>query len=409
MDEKTFALKISDMGGRAYFAGGYVRDAVMGREPHDRDYVVCGVAEDVFLEGFPEAFKVGGSFPVFLLPVGEEMCEVAFARTEKKIGRGYRGFAAEFSPDVTIEDDLYRRDTTMNSMALPLLGVGLIDPYGGRDDIKNKIIRATSEHFTDDPVRALRAARQSAQFGFVIDHVTLKMMEACGPEVSAEPKERILAETEKALAADKPSIYFRALNNSHLLKIVFPWIYALIGKTQPPEYHPEGDAFEHTMMVLDDVARRCPRVEVRFAALMHDVGKGVTPDDMLPHHYGHEANGLTVLHDINRTLTLPRKWYKCAEFAIREHMRPAKIKQPGKVVDLLVRLEKHPIGADGFAAIIAADNGGEQADCLLNYERYMSAIKRAHDCTPPEKLSGAAIGEWIRQREIEEYRKEAGQ
>ena len=387
--------------------GGYVRDIVMGKSPHDKDYVVCGVSEEVFLREFPNAKKVGGSFPVFLLQIDENMCEVAFARTEKKHGRGYKGFAVDFGPEVTIEEDLYRRDTTMNSMARSLWGGGVVDPYGGREDIKNKTIRATSRHFTDDPVRALRAARQSAQFGFAIDSGTIEMMGVCGDEIRDEPKERILAETEKALASPKPSMYFRALNESGLLEVIFPWIHSLIDRTQPAEYHPEGDAFEHTMMVLDDVSARCSRVEVRFAALMHDVGKGLTPDDMLPHHYGHEAKGLEALCEIDRAMPLPKRWYQCAEFAIREHMRPSRLTQPGKVVNLLVRLEKHPIGADGFAAIIAADNGGTQADCLQNFERYISAIRSAHGGHIPENLSGAQIGEWIRQKEIEAYKKAA--
>ena len=396
---------MSDIGGTAYVAGGWVRDMIMGRVPYDKDYVVCGVDEADFMEIFPEAKRVGSSFPVFLLQIEGEKCEVAFARTERKAGAGYRGFAISFSPDVTIYDDLYRRDTTMNSMAWSPQMLGVIDPYGGREDIRNKIIRATSEHFMEDPVRALRAARQAAQFEFVIEPRTMDMMKHCGPELSCEPKERLLAETDMALAASEPSIFFRVLRDAELLEIVFPWIFRLIGKVQSVEYHPEGDAFEHAMIVLDEVAALTPRVEVRFAALMHDIGKGETPEEILPHHYGHEQRGLDVLRDMNRVMTLPRRWYLCAEFGIREHMRSGKMTQPRKVVDLLVRLEKHPIGVDGFAAIIYVDNGGEQADCLLNYEKYMNAIRSAHKLKIPDSLVGPQIGEWLRQKEIEAYKR----
>ena len=405
MREDEFAVEINKLNGRAYLVGGYVRDLVMGREPHDRDYVVCGAAVDAFAAHFPRAPRVGKSFPVFLVEIDGEMCEVAFARTEVKSGSGYTGFAVSFAPDVTIEEDLYRRDTTMNAMAISLPERVIIDPYGGRRDIADKTIRAVSAHFSDDPVRALRAARQAAQFGFSVDADTLAMMSRCAAELAAEPKERVVAELERALESPAPSVFFRVLRDAALLDVIFPWIHRLIGKTQPPEYHPEGDAFEHTMMVLDDAARRSSRVEVRFAALMHDAGKGLTPPDLLPHHYGHEEMGLEALRDMNRTMTLPARWRKCAEFAIKEHMRPRRMTQPGKVVDLLARLERHPLGFDGFSAIIMADNGGENAECLVNHEMYVATMRRAHELPIPQGLTGEKIGQWIRQNEIKYYLK----
>ena len=384
--------------------GGCVRDRFMSRAVHDRDYVLCGVSEEAFLASFPQARRVGASFPVFLLGIDGEDCEVAFARRERKTGRGYTGFSVSAEPDVTIAEDLFRRDTTMNAMALSLPDGELLDPYGGRADIKNKTIRAVSRHFLEDPVRALRAARQAAQFGFEIEPGTTELMKACGPELAGEPKERIVTELGKALSAQAPSVFFRALDAASLLEVIFPWIARLKCKTQPAAFHPEGDAFEHTLMVLDDVARRSERVEVRFAALMHDAGKGLTPAEMLPHHYGHEEKGLEVLREMDSVLTLPVLWRKCAEFAIKEHMRPCRLTQPGKVTDLLVRLDRHPLGFDGFAALIAADNHGEQADCLANHEKYMAAIKEARrGITIPAKLSGRQIAEWLRQQETAAY------
>ncbi len=396
--------QIQDIGGTAYVVGGWVRDMIMGRGPHDKDYVVCGVNNEEFITIFPSAEKIGGSFPVFLMNIDGVKREVAFARKERKSGTGYRGFTVSFGAEVAIEDDLYRRDTTMNSMAWSPLTGEILDPYGGRKDIKDKIIRATSEHFLEDPVRALRAARQAAQFGFVIEPGTIEMMRRCVTELTNEPKERIIAEMDKALASQKPSKFFYALNDAGLLEVVFPWIYLLIGKTQPVEYHPDGDAFDHTMKVLDEVAEANGRVEVRFAALMHDIGKGETPEEILPHHYGHEKKGLEVLAKINMEMRIPRLWYTCAEFAIREHKRPAKMTHADKVVDLLVRLDKHPIGFDGFAAIMKADNNGEQADFLANYEKYMDVIHSVHELKIPDNLQGKQIGEWIRQKEIEAYK-----
>ncbi|MEG1798867.1 MAG: HD domain-containing protein [Synergistaceae bacterium] len=405
MDEKTFFQKVSDAGGSAYLVGGAVRDMYLGSSPNDKDYVVCGLDEKSFKSAFPSAFCVGKSFPVYLLRIEGVMCEVAFARKERKCGAGYRGFSVDFAPDVAIEEDLYRRDTTMNAMAFDAISGNIIDPYGGRADISDGIIRAVSEHFSEDPVRALRAARQSAQFCFSVEERTLSLMHGCCGELLHEPSERILGETEKAIAASKPSLYFRVMNEAGLLEPIFPWIHKLIGKTQPPEYHPEGDAFEHTMIVLDYVAIRTERCEVRFAALMHDIGKGETPADILPHHYGHECKGLDVLAEMNRRFRFRRLWYRCAEFAIREHMRPSKLSRPAKIVDLLNMLKSHPIGCDGFSLIVAADNGGEKAEFLAEYDLYMSVISDADMIPIPDDVEPSARHEWRRQREIEAVRR----
>lgn len=407
MDEKTFLLSVKEHGGTAYLVGGCVRDMLMNLAPNDRDYVVCGLSENDFCALFPKAFKVGGGFPVFLLEIDKEMCEVSLARRELKNGTGYRGFAALFDPSVTIEDDLFRRDTTMNSMAWNPLSSALTDPYGGKKDIEARLVRAVSDSFREDPVRALRAARQAAQFGFSIDAFTISLMKETLPELLEEPKERIVAELKRALMCAKPSLFFRFLRASSLLQPLFPDIYGLIGKRQAIEYHPEGDAFEHTMMILDYAAGISPRVEVRFAALMHDIGKSRTPDEMLPHHYGHEDRGLSVMREIRASMPISKNWYSCACFAIKEHMRTSKMTAPGKVVDLLVKLSKSAIGADGFAAVIAADNGGSLPDCLINYDKYMRAIKQAHETAIPEKLEGREISEWMRQREIQFYKKAA--
>ena len=238
MTEFEFAKKIGAAGGKAYLVGGAVRDKFRGVEAHDRDYCVTGIDEKIFTEVFPNAAKFGKSFPVYSVEIDGSFCEVAFARTEKKIGTGYRGFEILFAPNVTIEQDLYRRDTTINAMAIELLSGKLIDPFGGREDVLNKKIRAVSEHFTDDPVRALRAARQAAQFNFEICAETIEAMRLCKEELAHEPTERIFDELETALKTDKPSIFFRSLERADLLEITFPEIFNLRGPIQPTFSHP---------------------------------------------------------------------------------------------------------------------------------------------------------------------------
>lgn len=399
MKEREFFEKVKAAGGDAYLVGGAVRDALMARATHDRDYVVCGLLPAAFCAAFPEARRVGRSFPVFLLEIDGQLCETAFARRERKNGAGYKGFEISCSPAITIEEDLYRRDTTVNSMARGA-GGRLIDPYGGVRDIGLRLIRATSGHFCEDPVRALRAARQAAQLGFSIDPATLEMMGRCAAELRGEPRERKFTELGKALGARRPSHYFRNLLAAGLLEQEFPWIYRLIGKSQPPAYHPEGDAFEHTMLTLDGAAALTDRPEVRFAVLMHDIGKGETPAKTLPHHYGHEERGAALMKEITEALGLPRLWGRCAEFAAKEHMRPARMKNPAKIRDLIRALEREPLGPDGFSVLIAVDNGGELPEFLRDYERLLTALKAAAKCRIPEGLKGAQIGEYIRNKEI---------
>ena len=401
MNESEFFKKIREAGGRGYLAGGAVRDMVMGRAAHDRDYLVCGMLPDEFTALFPVARRAGKSFPVFLLEIGGAVCEVAFARIERKTGRGYSGFEARCGRDITVEQDLVRRDTTINSMAMDDEG-RIIDPYGGAEDVRRKIIRATSaRHFAEDPVRALRAARQAAQFGFVIEPATLALMVCCAEELRGEPAERKFAEFEKALASPEPSRYFRALLAAGLLSQEFPYVAALIGKNQPPEYHPEGDAFEHTMAVTDCAAARGASTEAVFAALLHDVGKGTTPENMLPHHYGHEERGLALLPEIAAGLKIPKRWRKCAEFVIREHMRASLVKTPSKIRDLVRALERGPISRRDFEIIVAADNGGKIPDWLSRYDEYLAVLKSAANAPVPERLHGARIGEYIRSREAQ--------
>ena len=218
----TFVLKIRACGGEAYVAGGCVRDTFLRRPCHDHDIMVTGLDVEKFEELFPEAVKTGKGFPVYRLDliidgVEERQVEVALARKERKVGTGHNGFEVFFDKSVTLEEDLIRRDTTMNAMVVRLWDDKLIDLFGGQEDIRKKVIRAVSEHFTDDPIRALRAARQAAQFGFTIETGTRSMMHGMLGEIQAEPKERIVGEFVKALGASRPSVFFRELRAAGLL------------------------------------------------------------------------------------------------------------------------------------------------------------------------------------------------
>ena len=400
MEERCFTEKIESMDGEAFVVGGWVRDHIRGVpecEWNDKDYVVTGLSETVFCALFPQAIKTGRAFPVYRMGIGGVQCEVALARSETKSSRGYRGFTATFSPATTIEKDLYRRDTTINSIAISLKTGNYIDPYGGIADIEARIIRATSLHFADDPVRALRAARQSAEMGFSIEAGTLRMMGRCREELTAEPKERLVAELGKTLAAPNPSLFFRNLRTARILDATYPRIDALIGRPQPPANHPEGDAFEHTMLAVDKSARLSDRTEVRFSVLAHDLGKTLTPDEELPRHREHDRLGLIALADWNREMTLPGLWMKCARFAIAEHMRAPRIERPGSIADFIARLEASPLGLDGIQAVILSD-GKEIPNFLERYDEYLRAIHSVNGADAPPGLLGAQIGRWLHER-----------
>ncbi|MCI6159528.1 MAG: HD domain-containing protein [Selenomonadaceae bacterium] len=409
MLEPNFVQDIAELGGRCFLVGGWVRDHIRGVPAHDKDYMVSGVAAEAFEQTFPKAKKVGKAFPVYLVEIDGRSSEVAFARIEKKTGPGYTGFSVDASPKVTLLEDLCRRDTTMNAMAIELIPAEgrmehrLWDPYGGQGDIAAKTIRAVSAHFCEDPVRALRAARQAAQFGFSITEDTYALMRKCRDELCGEPSERIQGELSRALETRRPSVFFRALQRAGLLEVTFPEIHALIGKTQPAAFHPEGDAFEHTMLVLDTVSAGSRDKLVRFCALTHDLGKGVTPSSMLPHHYGHEEKGVTVLEAWNRRMTLPRDWRKAARFVITEHMRAGRLKHPGKIVRLLLSIESAGLTVDGFRTIVRADHHGLPY-YLEHATEIVAALHAVRGDNHPDGMRGPAVGDWVLSRRIARFK-----
>lgn len=287
---------------KVYCVGGAVRDGLLGLPVQDHDWVVVGAtAEQMEALGYR---PVGKDFPVFLHPDTHE--EYALARTERKTAPGYKGFAVHAAPDVTLEQDLSRRDFTVNAIAQAEDGT-LTDPYNGIADLRAGILRHVSAAFSEDPVRILRAARFVARFGFSIAPETLALMRAmvANGEVDALVAERVWQELARGLMEKNPSHFIATLRNCGALKKILPEVDTLFGVPQPPQYHPEIDCGIHTMMVLDDAAQHDYALEVRFAALMHDLGKGNTPKDILPRHIGHEARSVDLLRALCERLRVP--------------------------------------------------------------------------------------------------------
>lgn len=316
MDIISIAKKINDNGGKLYYVGGYLRDELLGLSPKDIDFSVTGISLDKFLELFPKSFLIGSFFPVFKL----EEHDFAFARRETKIGEGHSAFDFDIE-NVSIYDDLKRRDITINSIAKDVLTGEIIDPFNGVNDIKNKTIRATSKHFNEDPLRVYRVAQFASRFKFTIDDELKNTMKNMKEELKTLSPERVFSELKKALGSEKPSIFFNILKELNLLDVHFKEIYNLIGVIQPVEYHPEGDAYNHSLLVLDKVSKLTQDKKTRFSALCHDLGKAKTPKEILPHHYKHELNGLNPARKLLNRLKAPNSWKKLSTVIIKNHMK----------------------------------------------------------------------------------------
>ena len=269
MSIPEIASKINNIGGRLYMVGGAVRDSFLGITPKDYDYCVTGFTEKEFIDAFPDAIVRGKSFPVFDL----EGSEFALARTEKKIAKGHKGFIIESNENISIYEDLKRRDVTINSIAIDVLTNEVIDPFNGREDIKNKVLRATSDAFSEDPLRVYRVAKLAARLHFSVDEKTLELMKSLKDELKELSNSRIYAELYDALSTKKPSIFFDVLRSAECLKVHFKEIDDLIGVEQPLKYHPEGDVYNHAMEVLDRAAEKTTNIPIRFSALVHDLRK----------------------------------------------------------------------------------------------------------------------------------------
>lgn len=324
---------------KQYVVGGAVRDRLLGLPVQDRDWVVVGATpEEMLAAGFR---PVGKDFPVFLHPHSNE--EYALARTERKSGRGYHGFTVHAAPDVTLEEDLLRRDLTINAMAEAEDG-SLIDPYGGRADLERRVFRHVSPAFAEDPVRILRVARFAARFtDFTLTPETLALMRRMvdAGEVDHLVPERVWQELARGLMEAKPSRMIRTLRDCGALARILPEVDRLFGVPQPVEYHPEVDTGEHVMLVIDHAAATAQPLAVRWACLMHDLGKGDTPPEVLPHHYGHEAKSAVRAKAVSERLRAPVECRDLAVIFAREHgiLHQVEKLRPETMVTLLERAD----------------------------------------------------------------------
>ncbi|WP_223621475.1 multifunctional CCA addition/repair protein [Lysobacter sp. ESA13C] len=396
---------------KTYLVGGAVRDALLGLPAGDRDYVVVGETPEAMLAA---GFKaVGRDFPVFLHPKTGE--EYALARTERKSGRGYRGFVVDTDPSVTLEDDLARRDFTINAIARTDDG-RLVDPYGGARDIEARVLRHVGPAFVEDPLRVLRAARFMARFaehGFSVAPETMALMRqmAESGELSALVAERVWQELRRALTCARPSAFVRTLHDAGALAVVLPEVEALYGVPQRPEYHPEVDTGIHTEMVLDMAAQLAPGDDlIGFAALTHDLGKALTPAELLPRHHGHEQGGLEPLQAVCERLKVPTEHRLLAEAVCREHLNVHRLAEmrPRSVYELIARCDgfRNPKRIEQMSLVCEADKRGRLGLQDQPYpsgaalrEAVRAAMKvRANDVAPG--LAGPEVGEAVRRARI---------
>jgi len=326
--------EVSNM--RYFKVGGFVRDHVMGVRSQDVDWVVTGATEAELMASPPfyiKSFtKVGAEFPVFLSDQGDEW---ALARRERKSGKGYHGFEVEFGPEVTIEEDLSRRDLTINAMAMEFHDdgktrpVNVIDPFNGQQDIEDKVLRHTSDAFQDDPVRVLRLARFRARLGaeWTVAPETRALVASMAKKgvLNELTAERVWKELSRALMEDHARLFFDTLLECDALHVLFPEVYRLKTALESRRWHPEGDAYEHTMLVLTQAVENHFDLETRLACLVHDFGKGLTPRDQLPKHHGHEMTGVKVAKDFCDRLTVPAKMRDRAMKTTRYHMHMHKL------------------------------------------------------------------------------------
>ena len=395
---------------QVYLVGGAVRDHLLGHPYHEKDYVVVGATpQQMLADGFE---PVGKDFPVFLHPKTKE--EYALARTERKAGVGYHGFEFYTDPNVSLEEDLIRRDLTINAMAMDQDGQ-VYDPYHGQRDLELRLLRHVSDAFVEDPLRVLRIARFAARYhhlGFKVAPETLQLMQrlAESGELQALTAERVWKETSRALMEDNAEVYFEVLRSCGALQVLFPEIDALFGIPQRPEYHPEIDCGIHTLMSLQQACQANYSLDVRFAVLVHDLGKALTPPAELPRHIMHEERGIQPVTQVCERLKVPTNTKQLALAVCKEHLKchQAFNLKPGTLWRLLQRLDvlRRPERVEAFVQACECDARGRlglenraypQAQYLLDAMQVVRSIK-AQDL--PRDIQGPDIGEMLIERRI---------
>ena len=390
---------------QTYIVGGAVRDELLGIPVKDKDYVVVGATPQAMLDA---GYKpVGKDFPVFLHPKTHD--EYALARTERKTGAGYKGFVVHASPEVTLEEDLARRDLTINAIAKDTDGK-LIDPFNGLADIQSKNLRHVGNAFAEDPVRILRAARFAARFtDFTVAPETLALMRqmVTAGEVDALVSERVWQELSKGLMESQPSRMFEVLRASGALQKILPELDKLWGVPQPPQHHPEIDTGVHVMMVIDYAAKQNFNLPVRFAALVHDLGKGTTPADILPRHIGHEIRSVALLKEVGKRLRVPNDCKDLAQIVAKFHGKLHSVLQmkPRTLLEFLIELDaiRQPERFADFLKACECDSRGRTGleNCALpEMDLLLKALQAAQTVdagsvaqkySEPEKIKAAVF------------------
>lgn len=338
--------------------------------------------------------------------------EFALARIENKNGVGHKAFEIRTGKDISIEEDLARRDLTINSIARDVLTGEIIDPFNGIQDLKDKILRATTEKFKEDPLRVYRVARMAATYEFSVEERTIEYMNQLKNELASLSAERVFNEFRKALNSNKPSIFFETLKKAGVLEEHFIEIFKLIGVEQPKVYHPEGDAYNHTMQVIDKASNLTTNEIIRYSALVHDLGKGVTPKEKYPHHYGHDKMGIEQVSLMSNRLKVPTMWKKAGKIAAEEHMRAGIFNQmkTEKQVDLLVKLKKSPLGLEGMEIVVTADRWrGEYKPKISNFvkigEELLNTINGDFIIKKYGKIEGERFNKLLREERISYLKK----
>jgi len=405
---------------KSYLVGGAVRDKLLDVPVKDRDWVVVGATEkDMLALGFQ---AVGNDFPVFLHPDSKE--EYALARRETKTAPGYKGFSVDASTSVTLEEDLLRRDLTINAMAETHDG-SIIDPYKGRQDIQNRILRHVSPAFSEDPLRVLRVARFAARFahlGFKIAIETMQLMQTIvrSGELQHLVSERVWQEIETSLKESQPAVFFKVLRDSGSLKEILPEVDALFGVPQPEKYHPEIDTGVHVLMCVEQATILSDDPVVRYATLVHDVGKGVTPSSNWPHHYKHETLGLDLLKTLSARLKVPNEYSDIARLVCQHHTKMHRLSElrSSTILELLESLDafRRPKRLQQFLLACEADARGRLGLENQNYpqpQQLLAAFNAANEVDIATLLANrdnkddepGSIKEFVQQQRIQAIKK----
>jgi tRNA nucleotidyltransferase (CCA-adding enzyme) len=405
---------------KTYLVGGAVRDTLLDYPVHEQDWVVVGATpEDMLQAGYQQ---VGKDFPVFLHPQTKD--EHALARTERKSGQGYTGFAVHCSPDVTLEEDLLRRDLTINAMAQAEDGT-IIDPYGGQEDLERRLLRHVSDAFVEDPLRVLRTARFAARYahlGFTVAPETTALMAdiVSQDELAHLPAERIWIELDRAMGERNPEVFVEVLRECGALARLLPELDALFGVPQPEAHHPEIDSGLHTLMSLQQAVKLTDATDVRFAVLLHDLGKGITPKEELPRHIAHEFRGIKLVKAVCKRLKAPNQYRDLALKACEYHLHSHRAKElRGKTLLKLLNATdalRRPDRFEAFLLACEADARGrlgleDEAYPQGNYLRQAREIALEVTAGMFPGVEGKALGEAIageRVQRLDELRATTG-